>query len=207
MGHAVGDIVQVTFRHSISNNQMMNVLHYRVESSSSVATDIADNQSFAEYIASQTGPGQWLEAWMAGTVVQFSMVAVRVQKISPMLTPYAEEPLTITGGIAGASGIHNIAVTVTKRGNLGGRAGIGSIHFAGLPEIATSNGRWAASISAWWTTIKPQFEQNRTVPLNNITYKPCIYNKGLIPPYNYILDWQYRDTVRTMHRRTLLVGV
>lgn len=207
MGHAVGDIIQVTFQYQVSQNQMMNILHYRVESSSSTATDIADNQSLADYLAAQTGAGQWLDVWASGLGSTTSFVSARVQKISPFLTPYALEPIVMTGQIVDNCNIPNVAMTITKRGQAGGRQGIGSLHLGGIPDNRAFAGNWAGNAQAWWTSLSNFFVNNITTPLTNITYKPCIYNKGAIPPYNYVLDWQRQNSVRTMHRRTLQLGI
>src|SRR5262245_60704971 len=208
MPHAVGDIIEVTYRQKTAAQQVLNIQHYRVASSSSVSSDVADNQSFADYLANLDGPGQLLEIWSVMMAGDWTIEQVRAQKVYPTRTTYAASQATVSGQDATSMSVPNLAFVVTKRGNVGTRHGIGSVHFSGFVPGKFAGGNIDFGVTTWWTNqFAPLYTANQTVPATNITYTPIIYNPTQAPNWQGILSWTPQSTARTMHRRTVGLGV
>lgn len=206
MGHAVGDIVEVTWRQKAQGQRMMNIQHYRVESSSSQQSDAQDNQALADYLSGLDDPGELLEIWSIFMSVTWSMDQVRVQKIYPVRTTYMTSQIVLSGQQNESSALPLAAFTVTKKGSGGGRRSVGSVHFSGFVPSVFAAGNIKADVLTWWTNqFGPLYTADQVTPFN-IRYRPVLYNPGVQPNYQQIWAWQPQNTARTMHRRTVGIG-
>lgn len=207
MAHQVGDIVQVTFRQELMSQVVLNVLHYKVISGTSVATDVGDNASLAQHIAAtKVNPG-WIFMWSGAMTANWYMRAVRVQKIEPTRSQYVEETVNLSGAVVGDAHFSNVAITITKKGQSGTRRGIGAMHLSGFMAEDFTLGQLNGSPVNWWNTNGHFWKDNITVAVNNITYQPVLYNRGGVPNHQIISQWQQQPTARTMRRRTVGLGI
>jgi len=88
MAYGVGDIVEVTWVQEMFSQTILNIQHFRVTSSTSSGSDVGDNQSTADHLASLTGAGQLITVWRTNLVPEWTLRRVRVQKVSPIRSAY-----------------------------------------------------------------------------------------------------------------------
>jgi hypothetical protein len=207
MAYAVGDIVEVTWQQLMFSQQVLNVQHYRCVSSTSSGSDVGDNASFANHLASLTGAGQLIDLWAGALAPSWELKSVKVQKISPVRSAYVTASINQMGQAATTTQLSNLAVVVSKRGTSGTRSGQGSIHFAGWPTNFFTGGEVQAGIDTWWNNLEPLWSATQVVATIPASLQPVIFNPGATPNYQTVAVWQLQDTARVMRRRTVRVGV
>jgi len=207
MSYTVGDIVEVTWEQTLFTQTILNVQHYRVISSTSSTSDVANNQSFADHLAGLTGAGQLIAVWSSTLAPEWELKRVRAQKIDPVRSAYTTAPINVLGQGAAGDIFTNTAVVVSKRGTSGTRRAQGSIHFAGWQAEFFTGGEIEASIETWWNNLEPLWSAIQNVVAFGFTLQPIIYNPGATPNYQTIAVWQLQSTSRVMRRRTVRVGV
>lgn len=206
MPHAVGDIILVTWRQLCLSQRFINTQHYRVVSSSSSNSDTADSVSFADHLAGLDGVAELIGVWKAELSEDWKLDDVRVKKISPSLSAYAQSEIDDIGLVANPCNTPNVAAVVTKRGTGGTRRSIGSLHFGGFTSDRFLQGNVTASVIAWWENLEPLWSANQTVASTGIIYQPVIYNPGESVNWQSIFEWTLQGEARVMRRRTLSVG-
>jgi len=207
MAYAVGDIIEITFRQSMFTQIILNVLHYRVVSSTSSGSDVGDNQSTSDHFASLTGAGQLIGDWSSSLGTTWEMDDVKAQKIAPVRSAYTTSTVAVLGQSPSRTEITNSAVVVSKRGTSGTRRAQGSIHFAGWPEQFITDGEWEAPVQTWWTALEPLLSANQIVAAIPATLQPVIFNPGATPNWQTIAVWTLQPETRVMRRRTVRVGI
>jgi len=207
MSYAVGDIVEVTWRQLMFSQQLLNVQHYRVVSSTSSGSDVGDNQSFADHLAALTGAGQLITVWRTSLAPNWVLSSVKAQKISPVRSAYTTASIGLAGLSGSNSEISNLAAVVSKRGTSGTRRAQGSIHFAGWPATFGNAGVWQAGVDTWWNNLEPLWSATQNVAAIPANLQPIIYNPGASVNWQTIAVWQLQDTIRVMRRRTVRVGI
>jgi hypothetical protein len=207
MAYAVGDIVEVTWRQLQHAQQMLNVQHYRVVSSTSTGSDVGDNQTFADHLAALTAAGQLITVWRTPLAPSWVLSSVKTQKISPVRSAYTTATIGLAGLSGTASELTNIAAVVSKRGTSGTRRAQGSIHFGGWQAAFASGGLWQAGVQTWWDALEPLWSATQIVAGIPANLQPIIYNPGASVNWQTIAVWQLQDTTRVMRRRTVRVGI
>ena len=207
MPHQVSDLIEVSFRGHCEQQTILNIFHYRVVSSSSVSSDVADNFTLAAYLAGQTAEGQVLKEYLDLLPTNYTLDKVRVQKILTTRSQYAEATSGVLGFWPALSNNTNLAAVLTKQGSTGTRRAIGSIHIGPISETAQDRGRVNAAYKTDLESFGTVWRTPFTVPANNINYRLVIYNPNVIPYYQDVSALVIQDTVRTMRRRTVGLGI
>jgi len=207
MAYGVGDIVEVTWVQEMFSQTILNIQHFRVTSSTSSGSDVGDNQSTADHLASLTGAGQLITVWRTNLVPEWTLRRVRVQKVSPIRSAYTTAAINLSGLDGNDSQLPNIAVVVSKRGTSGTRRAQGSIHFAGWSPAFFNQGVIQAGIETWWNNLEPLWSATQTVAAIPASIQPIIYNPGASINWQTVAVWQLQDTARVMRRRTVRVGI
>jgi len=114
-------------------------------------------------------------------------------------------PAVPTGAIADAPLPPNVALTITKRSDVAGRHGVGSLHMPGTGIAGLNGGEWipvyldsfGSLLTALHQSVNIEFGQNLV---------PVIFNRTTPTDSVEITSANSNVTVRTMHRRTVGVG-
>lgn len=207
MAHQVGDIIEMAYVGQCEGQRVMNVWHYVVLSSTSQASDIADNASLAGYIKAMNSEGQITHEYLDCLPSNYNLDYVRAQKIAPTRSQHARS----LAGFAGTSGFvannTNTCAVITKQGQTGTRRAIGSMHLGPLPEGSMDLGFISETQIQRIDNFIQQFRNQQTVPVNNITYRPVIYNPGATPNHQFISGYLYQTEIRIVRRRTVGQGI
>lgn len=201
----VNDVIRVTYWQRLYEQRILTVLHLRVVTppagSVSIATELSE---LSEVLASPTH--DLLSGWASNVSEDLLFDEVRCQIVHPNRTQYQVSAIGISGGMAEPSPTANVAVSIQKRTLRVGRRGNGRVQMAGIPASAIVDGDltglYLAAVDAdWQELLDPVF-----VTETSGNYHWCLYGGQDVDANDDIFDVNAKQTLRTMHRRTLRVG-
>jgi len=207
MALAIDDILEISFRGTLFGQRILNILHYvvnvtgagnTIDQLDEIATDFGTNGISTPIIG----------AWSAAVTAAYNLDEIRVQRIYPTRTIYMRNLPDQGGTYAGTCPSANIAVSIQKRGTVVGRTSNGRVQIAGIPREGMQNGEIdVGGYGPLIGTLRDKLAANQTTSVTPLTIIPCIFNPNAAnPKYQIIQSWLVQLTLRTMHRRTLLVG-
>lgn len=204
-GLAVGDIITVTYNFDFLGQKMMNVLHYR-NSATSTGENwpvLADAIGHA-MVSGTLSPGLSLLACMGFNA---NLTTVRVQKVSPSRFRYVDRVEGLPGTYDGASSVPNIAACITKYSDSASRHGRGALHVAAIPDGVVDEGLFTGGYLTLLGTLASKLSNTVTVSGETVSLQPVIWEPVDGGVYYPLTQAVVRPEVRTMHRRTLGLGI
>jgi len=134
MALAPGDVIRLTVFQRLYSQRVLTVLHMRVT--------VPATPGFGEFEELQELAQQWadpaqnplIDDWRGLVVEDLEFEAVRVQKIFPTRSIYAQGTMGFPGQVVQSAKTPNIAASIEKRTSRPGRRGIGRVQMAGVPE-------------------------------------------------------------------------
>jgi hypothetical protein len=207
MGHAVNDVIEMSQRGLFNGQVILNVWHVFVESGVSGASDIADNYSLAQYYASLVAPTEPIGRYLTLLPADYILQRIRAQKIYPTRSTYAEQDVSLVGTAVGVADHSATCAVFTKQGLTGTRRAIGSMHIGPMPALAAHNGILDGGYETQLNNYASTWRTSFVVPANSTRYRPCIYNPGVVPPFQSINNTIVQTTARTMRRRVVGRGI
>lgn len=207
MALAVNDVVQFTLRGLLFNQRILTVLHYSVSVTTGGSTETQLGDAAADFGANLGGQTV-VDKYMACAAPNLTVTECRAQRVSPTRSIYMSAALTRSGGQALECLTPNIAASLEKRTATPGRKGVGRWQLAALATDTYVAGVLTdAFVLGPMTDLATEMMKSWTkVTGGAITFVPCIFNPGTTPPFSPLLAVVPKNTVRTMHRRSLLVG-
>lgn len=206
---AVGDVVEVTYEGTLSSQTILSVLHLRVTTAPSGGTS-AEVQllDLANWLADKT-VNAFLAKYLLAAANNFSMYQVRTQKIYPARTIFATSLVNEPGAFAFPATTPNLAASIEKKSLTVGRKGIGRLQFGPVPNTQMSGGY-----------LDPGYMANELTDLADTmigaitagttyvgTYRVCLPAAAGGGSAYDLFDAYPKETVRTMHRRTVGLGI
>lgn len=203
----VGDVVQVTYESSLSGQTILNILHYKVSTAGITISETTQLGVYAAYFANPAATPCPLKFLVAALGDNQVMSNVKCQRVFPTRGVYVQEDINSTG-TQDPAGTPNIALSVTKRTRLPGRKGIGRVQVGGLPNTAYVNGILTAAYSNIIGPLLSNFALPVTIALDGSVLTPVVYGTGYEGlDRSEIFQVQLEQEVRTMHRRTVGLGI
>jgi len=201
------DVVRVTYNMVQDEQQLKMVLH--CEPFTIVESDyfLAMEDLVGELVATLAGGGFWnpIKALQSD---QLTYESIQVQRISPTRDVLTIRNSGVTGDSVDAAVPPNVALSVTKHTLLASRRGVGRIQIPGFPKVKLVNGRWDQTMC---DTIQTDLEVKLTTVLTTDAGNEW---RWVLPqigqpfgPYQPITGVTTHNTVRTMHRRTVGLGI
>ena len=216
MSFPANAIVELKYQYRVNDQVCMNVTHWNPQGDS---TGFAVQDMVAGFLSLALGNGNGTFIGEAGKLqsVNAQYFRVSAQMIFPVRWAVQATDVNFQGTIDQVVPAQNLAITLTKRGDLGDRHNLGSLHVGGIPINRFQEGKViaaaltdAAGLVTWLTT-------DRGDGVSPVDYVPVILNKTPIPntdPVRYqisgsspITSVSVQDTARVMRRRTLRVGI
>lgn len=204
---AVDDVIQITYRGAHSGQRILMVLHARC--SAAAPAPAAELSVLADLAGKLADPADLrLIDLLACVGPEYSITAVRCQKIKPVRTIYQEVGGGGTGTFVGQSSTPNVAASIEKQSTHVGRSGIGRVQLCGIPNAVYSAGVLEGAykngvLDTFANRLIGSFTGGTLYPGYEFTW--CLPAGGADHTYD-IYDTIPQDTVRTMHRRTVRVG-
>lgn len=201
-----GDILQVIHAYSVDSQTCLNVFHYQVETAGTRpgATYFTELEEIAVILADDADT--IVQGWAKmASAVNFSLW-VQVQRIKPSRNPYVRVNTGDAGQVAGVSAPAICALSITRRTAAIGRGRSGHTQLSGLPADELNFGNWTnAQVTAadvYGDTLQ-----------NTLTYGltgqivPGIYSEDFFPTFERLVQTVAKKECRTMHRRTVGLGI
>lgn len=209
MGLAFGDVVAVTFEGLVQNQRTLTTFMIRraspVDNAKTVIQDL-DDLTFHSQPAG--GGADWLQtAYLAACSTDFTLVSIAAQQITTVRSVKRVRAVGAPGTVVGACEIVNAGATLTKRTNFGGRKEVGSLHMPGMPTNGADNGLLTAAQKTRYNNLAAAIQAAWVVPVTLVSYNNILFHRGQVPDYSIVTEVFPQDTIRTMRRRTVGLGI
>ena len=209
-------IVELKYLYHVNGQVLMNVLHYAPEGVSTGFTVPELTQAFLDSNQGN-GNGTFMGEAKKMMASEANFYQVTAQLVYPQRWQVKKATVNVSGAIAGAANAQNIAMTFEKLGDLGNRHNVGSLHLGGISDTRYVQGLFTNTALTDAAGLQTFLTATLVDAVSPATYKPVIMNKTPIPgsdPVRYQISGSspittvlIQDTIRTMRRRTLRLGI
>jgi len=212
MPMATGDVVLLTYWTRLAAQQLLITLHYRYTTPGAPANTVDEQlEDVAEEMANVgLGVNTIVAALRAVTPVNVTFERVTAQRVKPLRSVYASAQMDSLGQFADAALTANICASVTKRTIVPGRTGVGHCQWPPMPGAAMSDGLVDPGFR---TGVLQDWAEQLKVPIviqggtaEEFALEPCLPAATTGQPFA-ISSTIAQPTVRTMHRRTVGLGI
>lgn len=202
-------ILQVTFRQRWNQQEILNVLHWRLGVTGGGTVD-GDNIQTVMHTWLAVRVGNFVSQLKNMNHVEWTYLSEQYQWLWPLrYTPTFDSETFGNGNKAGTPLPQNVCSVLTKKGVVADRHNIGRIHFSGRTTADHLNGSISAPHVTELANIAINLEQAidvSEVP-NATLMRPIIFNR-VNPDQSVLLDGlTIMTTMRVIRRRTVGVGV
>lgn len=202
----VNDIVQVTMFQTMNLNTILNVHYYRCVTPDVLGTYESICAAFKTNIYDA-----FASSWGAGLLAmqsnQILHTVLRVQRIKPVRSVGVVVAVALNGLLNDNCDTNNSALSITKRTPLAGRAFLGRMQVGGIPKSGMQGGEWSAGTKASAGSVANALVQPLTAGVSLAVFNPCLFHRTIVPNFTDITSSQVQASIRTMHRRTLQLGI
>lgn len=202
----VNDVFRVVYFQTLFAQRLMNVFYLRCTVAPSGGVGyFSALESLANRLASDANHpvDNWLP--IVGDELEFD--DVRVQRVWPTNDMYAQAHMGLDGSHADPATQSNDAISIEKRTSVFGRHGIGRIQIGGVPASQISAGKFSGAYQSLVETFANNFIGDIGVAGGLGTYRFCLFNGDAPTADDDYFDMIVKPEVRTMHRRTLGLGI
>jgi len=208
MAMALNDVVQLTFWSRLFNQQLMTVLHYRVGVAQTATTeDHVTLEAWLQDFADITK--EPFASMIAATSLSVDWERVTLQKVKPTRSIYVAKTVTVPGEWATVAETANVCGSVTKRSTNSSRRGVGHVQWPPLAANQMENGVLEGAFYAGEfddMAVGLSFAPTVGTGTQEATLVPCLPAGGSNTTFDVFSTVPQR-TVRTMHRRTVGLGI
>lgn len=200
---AANDIIQVLVEYRLNDQRLFNVFHYRYNATPTTTEYLA---AMAQVNTEFNAANQWIDKWKDAASENAQVWEVSTQRIHPVRSPRVILSVVDPGTKVGAAAPQNVTLSITRQVDAVGRGYNGRVQLVGLPAAGMTDGQWSAGtltdVQPLADYLKQQLEPGLDPPiLFPITWNPI--GEG----YNNVIGSTVHEEIRTMHRRTLRLGI
>jgi len=208
MGRPAGSVLEVRINGEVFAQKCMTVLHYRVIGASSLDPGGPEETDFLDTI-SIGAPFDIMSAYTSCQGATYLNTRMDAQYVASTRYVNVSKVIAEPGLRVGAVTAQNVSAVVTKRTVFAGRDQVGSYHLPGIRASDYASGKLVAGLITDLGTLNGVLAQNVISTVGGGEYQPVLYHRGEIAPNNVdvITQWVVQDSIRTMRRRTLGVGM
>lgn len=201
-----GDILQVVHVMTVDEQTCMNVLHYKV-----IAPDTTPDRSYFQEMddilaALDAGPNTVTGGWLKLATDDCTSRFIQAQRVHPNRSPYVREIVGQEGLEPGPSAPSIVALSGTKRSDTVGRGRSGHMQLAGLPASSMENGRWTIAQLTLAQNYFDDLSQDLNYGAGGII-RPGIFDSKPPTEFAELIGFEAKDELRSMHRRTVGLGI
>jgi len=202
-----GDIVEVIAWQNYNQQTILNVLHYKLETASSIADGVGEVDGLVGKLTDAVGAESIRKQMRLAQVDGLVHERWSGQLVYPIRRPIQFTPVNVAGVIVEAGLPQNVAATITKQPDLPGRGRSGSFHMAGAPASANALGEWDA---IWFTNLQPiadKIKANVPTIAAGGTWRPVIWSGKTPTVSREVFNAFAQETIRVQRRRTVRLGI
>ena len=209
MGISTNGIVSLVVEGTVLEQRMLTVLHLRritaTNGATTVTADLADILFEMQPVA---GGQDWLQTlYLACCANNFTLDRFVAQQIFPTRSVKVTRTVGLAGTVGSPCEIPNVSGVLTKRTVLAGRNQVGSIHMPAVATAEMDNGVLEAAQLVRYANLSASLLTNVVHAAPDAEYDLVIHHPQFPGTFNKVNDILTQDTVRTMRRRTLRLGV
>ncbi len=203
----VNDVVQVILRANVSSQVNLNVLHYRVTTSTGAATYFEQMDAIAAEMGTPGGVGIVGETSRLQSE-DYLYDWVQTQKVGPVRSLYTRTALGAPGTVVEPCNAVNVSAVITKQTEIPGRGFSGSFHIGGLPPSAYEFGQLTNATIVQMNVICAALAADLSLLAGALRLTPVCFSQtgGIGGETNTIVNCFPQPQLRTMRRRTLGLG-
>lgn len=203
---AANDIILLTVEGRKDGQAVLNMFSYRVAAAPSSGT-VSDNITALIAELWDDPAGTWLTPWLNLMPDDYTLRAIKGQRLAPTRSAYVEVLKQTVGNIdADQIQTANMTWVFIKQSETAGRWAQAPTHMLLPANSWYTNGELNASASterAVFLALVPAV----VAPGDGGSYEPVIYNPGRIPNFVRISHVTTKQEVRVMRRRTVGLGI
>jgi len=203
---AVGDRILVTLKANLLAQVIMSTFVYRI---TSVTGTPNMHDVFDALDTKLKTAGNLVPKFLASVTHDYILHEIWYQTIAP--GRFAKYPVIATGligGFTGESQTANLAAVITRRGDLGNRHNISTLHVPiGTDDNSLEDGELAVDLQTVLAALAIQINSSITLSSPAVGLSPVINNGPNAADYSPITNTFVSQGVRVMRRRTLRVGI
>jgi len=207
---AVDDVIQVTYWCRLFQQVIMSVLHIRVDTAptSGGTSAEAQLQTLCDGKLAVRAEMPLLDAMIEAAGTNFAFDYVTAQLVRPIRSVYAKSFISVFGEYPALCTTANVAASISKQSLKVGRTGIGRLQFGGVPGEALVNGLIDSDYRAVQLTdiADEMYGGLPSVMGLGGSFRWCLPAGGVDHEYD-VYNAFPEATVRTMHRRTVGLGI
>jgi hypothetical protein len=203
---AVGEVVQVVLKQSMFNNVLMNVFHYQCDIAATIGTyeDCMQGILNSMYQAVPAAIGLKMLAMQSNQLLH---TEARAQVIAPTRRVAVIQTPNLPGTQNGSCDAGNVALSITKRTALAGRKYIGKCQVGGIQKAWFVNGEFHGAAITAADDVAAAILAGVTAGVTLGHFIPVLFHKATPAQPTPITSTQVQHSLRTMHRRTLSLGI
>lgn len=200
-----GDCLEVSISSRLFGQRLLSVFHYQLTIVGGPLDGPTVINTF-DGIVNVVGGASLLQTYVDAISVDVTVEAIVYQWIyNNRRARVVKTPALTAGTVVGTTSPPNIAAAVTKRSEVAGRHGVGTLHMPGLVNGSIDGG----NLTIAGMDLYGALQTNLATPINvggGGNMYPVIWNR--LNPANpvKVTTSEVKNTVRTMHRRTVGVG-
>lgn len=203
---AANDIIQLTVEGRKDGQAILNMFCYRVAAAPSSGT-VSDNITALIAELWDDPLGTWTGPWLNIMPSDYTLRAIRGQRLAPTRSAYVEVLVQTTGLIEGnLMETANLSWVFIKQSETAGRWAQSPTHMLMPSQDWFNNGElnnFGAAVRATFLALVPQI----VAPGDGGSYEPVIFNPGRQPNFVKITHVTSKQEVRVMRRRTVGLGI
>jgi hypothetical protein len=199
-----GDIVEGSIRGAVLGQVVMTVLHYQATLAAPIADGIAALTT-AE-TAFSVGAGSPLVKYRGCTATNYASQFVRFQVVYPTRRPYFQVARNAAGTFAPDCEAPNLSAFLNLQALNAGRGRHGGIHFPAPSSGGYTAGNVAGALGVAIRDFVTAWSPGLNISAGNDLI-PIIWSRVKPTTPSAIIGTSIQQTIRTMHRRTVGLGI
>jgi len=200
-----GAILEVSFRGRYAEQRMISLFHYRFENGSGPVNG-ASEIALIDPLINQNIDGRLLKEYLKCCNAEYNMEEVVYQWLWPTRRPRVVRiPASVPGQLVGTAAPSCISAALTKRTDIAGRKGVGTLHMPALTMENISGSSFTLLGLATYSTMLEKLHEVINIDFGQNLH-PVLLHRVAPDQSPEITGATSNFTVRTAHRRTVGVG-
>jgi len=200
---ADGDVIQCVIETRLNAQRLLNVLHYKCIGTPTNTDYFSGMSQLNTDLNKAAFVIQELRTLLSDDAVIWSVYS---QRVYPQRGPLVEQSIVQPGLVGTPAAPQNVTLSVTKKVDAAGRGLNGRMQLVGLPIAGITDGKWnagqLAAVGPWTALLLAPLDAGIDVD----RYWPVTFNRSANTTNN-IVALELQEEVRTMHRRTVGLGI
>lgn len=209
MGQPLLSILECRVRGNANGQEMLSVFHYRVSAVSTLAASGPEENEFINQFASG-GTLNLQDVLLDCQSSSYLCTGIDAQFVDPTRLVSISQTFASPGSVASPVGAQNVSAVVTRRTVLAGRSQVSTLHIPGIATTSYALGKVTAGMLASMNILATRMTTQLVALVGGGIYTPVIWHRKKFPlvgSSDIVNSTLVQETIRTMRRRTIGIGI